>query len=68
MEEKLKKLYEECSKELKLININLEDVGKIDISFSKRNNKRYGFTKSQSLSGNPGLHGCASLENAVQAS
>jgi len=47
MEEKLKKLYEECIKELKLININLEDVGKIDISFSKRNNKRYGCCKQE---------------------
>ena len=49
MEEKLNKLYKESIKELKSININLdeENVGKIDISFAKRKNKRYGCCKQE---------------------
>lgn len=49
MEEKLEKLYKECLYELKSININLEekDIGKIDISFSKRKTKRYGCCKQE---------------------
>lgn len=49
MEEKLKKLYEECIKELKSININLDEeiIGKIDISFSKRKTKRYGCCRQE---------------------
>ncbi len=50
MEEKLEKLYRECIEELKSINIILEDeknIGKIDINFSKRNNKRYGCCKQE---------------------
>lgn len=49
MEEKLYKLYNECIKELTTININLneEDIGKIDISFSKRKTKRYGCCKQE---------------------
>ena len=49
MEEKLNRLYEECINELKSININLEEenIGKIDISLSKRKNKRYGCCKQE---------------------
>lgn len=50
MEEKLKTLYKECVEELKSIGINVEDekdIGKIDISFSKRNNKRYGCCRQE---------------------
>ena len=50
MEEKLKKLYKECIKELKTIEIdvlNSEQIGTIDISISKRNNKRYGSCKQE---------------------
>ncbi len=45
MEEKLKQLFKECTKELEKIGIEILDnkkVGKIDISISKRNNQRYG--------------------------
>lgn len=49
MEEKLKKLYKECLDELKLININLNenDIGKIDIAIAKRKAKRYGCCKQE---------------------
>lgn len=50
MEEKLEKLYRECIEELKSVNINVEDeenVGKINIIISKRNNKRYGCCKQK---------------------
>ncbi len=50
MEEKLSRLYKECIKELKEIGIdvdNTEKVGKIDISISMRNNKRYGCCKQE---------------------
>ena len=48
MEEKLKKLYKECIKELSTINIDITDkhiIGKIDIQISKRKAKRYGCCK-----------------------
>ena len=49
MEEKLKRLYTECISELESININLkeEEIGKIDISISKRKTKRYGCCKQE---------------------
>lgn len=50
MEEKLEVLYKECINELKLINLNLDDIekyGKIDIKISKRNAKRYGCCKQE---------------------
>lgn len=50
MEEKLNKLYSECIEELKSIGIDILDsrqVGKIDISISNRNNKRYGCCKNE---------------------
>ena len=48
LEEKLKKLYKECIKELSTINIDITDkhiIGKIDIQISKRKAKRYGCCK-----------------------
>ena len=44
MEEKLEKLYKQCLEEMKSIDIDLDEktIGKIDISFSKRNTQRYG--------------------------
>ena len=50
MEEKLKKLYNECVKELADININIinnPQIGKIDIKISNRNLKRYGCCKNE---------------------
>ncbi len=49
MEEKLEKLYKECLEELKSIDINLDEnnIGKIDISFAKRKTKRYGCCKQE---------------------
>ena len=49
MEEKLQKLYKECILELKSININVEenDIGKIDINLAKRKCKRYGCCKQE---------------------
>lgn len=50
MEQKLNKLYLECINELNKIGINILDekqYGKIDISISKRNNKRYGCCKQE---------------------
>lgn len=49
MEEKLQKLYKECVEELKSIDINLDEneIGKIDINFAKRKNKRYGCCKQE---------------------
>ena len=44
MEEKLDKLFLECVDELNKIGVDIlneNKVGKIDISLSKRNNKRY---------------------------
>ena len=48
MQEKLEKIYSECVRELKSIEIDISDsrkVGTIEISISKRNNKRYGCCK-----------------------
>lgn len=50
MEEKLKRIYLTCIEELKGIGIDIldkEKVGEIDISISKRNNKRYGSCKQE---------------------
>jgi len=50
MEQKLKRIYLECVQELKIIGIdilNSEQIGTIDISLSKRNNKRYGCCKQE---------------------
>lgn len=50
MKQKLDNLYNECIEELKEINmdiLNNKDVGKIDITISKRNNKRYGVCKQE---------------------
>lgn len=50
MEEKLEQLYNECIKELKLINLNLDnedEYGKIDIKIGKRNAKRYGCCRQE---------------------
>lgn len=50
MEEKLEKLYLECTDELKTIGIdvtNSNNIGKIHIQISKRNNKRYGACKQE---------------------
>ncbi len=48
MENKLQELYKECLQELKSINIDLEnnkEIGRINISLSKRKTKRYGCCK-----------------------
>jgi len=50
MEERLDKLYNDCIMELETIGfkiINNLEIGKIDISISKRNNKRYGCCKQE---------------------
>lgn len=50
MEEKLNKLYNDCVKELEGIKFeitNNPEIGTIDISISKRNNKRYGCCKHE---------------------
>lgn len=50
MEEKLKKIYDECIKELKSIGINIEnnkEIGNIDIKISSRATKRYGCCKQE---------------------
>ena len=50
METKLKRLYEECIKELQSIGITIldeEKIGKITIQLSKRKNKRYGCCKQE---------------------
>ena len=50
MEQKLNKLYLECVDELKKIGIDIlneKQYGKITISISKRNNKRYGCCKQE---------------------
>jgi len=47
LEKKLNKLYKECLKELKSINIDMAECGEITISFSKRNSKRYGCCKQE---------------------
>lgn len=43
----IQELYDECLKELNSINIDLEKIAEIDISLSKRNNKRYGCCKPE---------------------
>ena len=49
MEEKLKKLYNECKIELNNIGIDLseENIGQIDIKFAKRKTKRYGCCRQE---------------------
>ena len=50
MEEKLEQIYIKCIEELKSIGIdvlNKEQIGKISISISKRNNQRYGCCKQE---------------------
>ena len=50
MEKKLQKIYEKCVKELKSIGLdvlNSSHIGTIDITISKRNNKRYGCCKQE---------------------
>ncbi|MBR0491877.1 MAG: SprT-like domain-containing protein [Clostridia bacterium] len=50
MEQKLYKLFLECINELNKIGIDIlneKQYGKIDISISKRNNKRYGCCKQE---------------------
>lgn len=48
MDEKLNQLFNQCIVELNSIGINFdEEVGKIDISIAKRNNKRYGCCKQE---------------------
>ena len=50
MEQKLNKLFKECVDELNRLNIdilNTKQYGEINISISKRNNKRYGCCKQE---------------------
>ena len=50
MQEKLEKVYRQCVEELKRIGIDINEtkkIGTIDISISKRNNKRYGCCKQE---------------------
>ena len=49
MEEKLKYLYNECRTELNSIGINLDEknIGKINISLTNRNTKRYGCCRQE---------------------
>ena len=50
MEQKLNKLYLECVNELNKIGIDIlneKQYGKIEISISKRDNKRYGCCKQE---------------------
>ena len=50
MKQKLNNLYMECVKELKQVDIDVLDTdkyGKIEISISNRNNKRYGCCKQE---------------------
>ena len=50
MEQKLQRLYLECVNELNKIGINILDekqYGEIEVSISKRNNKRYGCCKQE---------------------
>lgn len=49
MEQKLNKLYKECITELSSIGIDIfeAEVGKINISISRRSNKRYGCCKQE---------------------
>lgn len=56
MEDKLNRLYTECIKDLKSLGIDITDpkydIGEIDITLAKRNNKRYGCCKQE----NPDLN------------
>lgn len=50
MQERLQKIYEQCIRELESIGIdilNKKYIGTIDITISKRNNKRYGSCKQE---------------------
>lgn len=48
MKQKLEKLYNECIQELKSINIiDFNEIGEINIEFSKRKTKRYGCCKQE---------------------
>lgn len=49
MKDKLEKLYKDCIKELKTINIDIDNplIGEIDIKIAKRNSKRYGCCKQE---------------------
>ena len=47
MEYKLEQLFNECKEELFKIGIDLKNVGEINITLSKRNNKRYGCCKQE---------------------
>ena len=47
MNEKLERLYNECIDELALIGIPIEELGKIQITISKRATKRYGCCKQE---------------------
>ena len=50
MEQKLNKLFLECTSELRSIGIDIlndKQYGKIEISIAKRNNKRYGCCKQE---------------------
>ena len=49
MQDKLEKLYDDCIKELKSINIDINNpsIGKIDIKIAKRNSKRYGCCRQE---------------------
>lgn len=49
MQEKLEQLYNECVNELTSIGLDLSpnNIGKVEICFSKRNNKRYGCCKQE---------------------
>lgn len=50
MEEKLKRIYQQCIEELRTIGIdilNSTEIGNIDIYIAKRNNKRYGCCKQE---------------------
>ena len=50
MEEKLKRIYQQCIEELRTIGIdilNSSEIGNIDIYIAKRNNKRYGCCKQE---------------------
>ena len=47
MQEKLERLYKECSEELRSIGINIETFGNIQIKISQRAKKRYGCCKQE---------------------
>lgn len=50
MQKRLQKIYKHCIQELESIGLNIlneEQIGTIEISISKRNNKRYGACKQE---------------------